>query len=717
VSLSIIGGVTAIIYSTHSVYAQFEPSYRYQLTKNEKQINLALDTLVELASLQGHESLQTVLENLRNAGNIQFYLLKAPDKMLVAKGLKEEEFKTLPKACGVQNSGSNDLQFSSVCPDGYFVLVGFRIGKEEFWGHYFGFIRLQLLKDIGFSILSIFLALFIAFSDNRKLRQRSETKGARRGNRSGILFSETRAIVEGLATYESSNERYQREISVLRLQVAPSIRRELAAGKTFPYSFRATMVRTDINDYTTMFKSAKKERFQVYIDEFFARCSEIISRYQGFVHQFVGDEIIFYFKEAPGENSNRMAVSVLQEISAAADAIHSRSRLEDIPFRIKSSMATSSLRIGSSIDPIQISGENLIDSVRYLSCLEGGEKFDNPIIYGQEAHESLQGMVRDINIGVRELKNMGAQNIYRMAQAPSLQVVLNDGTSLNQLAYYRSNEQIKELLRYCLRLLSMGREQHLRMGEVLKHLNTIFLNETPQEIADLYLELLQEMKRLFAVDQLESGAVVMSVGVNLAIRLIRPEKFTGALLKAFDDRIFLKDARLTATVVVVLAHIRPDVENVVTKSAEKSRHNRTEASALFKKSLTTFDVRTWKTTVGRPLKKMLTSRDESRQASGYFSLGEISLAMRAEDPLWFSSNEYLQRLLVGARKAACSRNAMVRRQALLALKKAGSDSAIEDLLSLKTLTDDVRAEIEQFLAENARLDYVQLRMDGILRVY
>src|SRR5690606_15605838 len=108
---------------------------------------------------------------------------------------------------------------------------------------------------------------------------------------------EAEMLVRGMAAYDARAARLESERELFRWQVLPSLRNELMSGREPPYSFACTLVRTDINNFSGIYNRHPVEEFTATINEFFTDVSHIIARYGGYVHEFVGDEVIYYFKD------------------------------------------------------------------------------------------------------------------------------------------------------------------------------------------------------------------------------------------------------------------------------------------------------------------------------------------------------------------------------------------------------------------------------------
>lgn len=722
--LTLSGAIFSCSYSVHSVYQQFQPSYQAQIDKNRRTIDFLRETVVEIAATEtGPQAIRDFLLRSVASGQINFFALKAPDGSWQISGLPHEEVAFLPKACGEKYVSENGvLQLEQACPDGIQVVMGFRTGEVEYWKRYFAIALPQLTKDILTSIALILAVLFAAFADHRALKRISEKKNAHRGDHSAVFFSESQHLVTDIDALETSNLILKNKIHLLTSQVSPSVQRLLAAGREFPYSLPSAVVRTDINQFSDIVNSkvnsaVEFSAFKIFVDEFFDRSGEIIGRYRGLVHDFVGDEIIYYFEDNVDRTASREAIAAIEEIhSIAADINKKTISSLGVPFAVKSAIAWGELIVGPKIEPLQIGGKSLIESVRFLSSLEGSMKFGGPIVYNHVVHEKLNGTVEDEMIFEKELKGIGAQKIYRVRQVPALSSVLSATSSdiFKQLRFYRSDHHVVSLMNYLstnLRHLPYDRTQI-----ILGHLNSIFLTYPSRDILESYLLLLHQAKKFFSAGE-QNGAMVLSSVVSLAIRMVSKDFFGDRLKRELDDELFSQEPRLAAGVISVLNELDPNTESVVTIGAERSSSHRLAANALIMLSRKVNTAREWKKVVGKPLQAMLCSNNNNRRASALFAIGEIAINMRIEDSIWFNGNELLQRLIANIPNNCKSLDAMVRRQALSALKKVGREDEIAKVLRDTSLSSLNREEIESFLRENENLDYIKLRMDRTLRVH
>jgi hypothetical protein len=181
--------------------------------------------------------------------------------------------------------------------------------------------RLKLLFDVLVVALMAAAIAFYFFRDIRGVVDRLRSRG-KKEFKDGSSSLEANLMLQGLRSYENRVGRMQAQEHSLRRQISGSIRTELDSGRTAPYHFRCVMVRTDINQYSTIYATHPVERFMEVINDFFTRSSQVIDQYRGFVTEFVGDEIIYYFKEDDHENAAAVAAAAVRDINAIAAELH-----------------------------------------------------------------------------------------------------------------------------------------------------------------------------------------------------------------------------------------------------------------------------------------------------------------------------------------------------------------------------------------------------------
>ncbi len=460
------------LYDLRSVYIQFEPSYQGYIAANKSRIDATLESVNAFALAGGLDATQRYLEREQKSGFLHFFRIMPTGQEPIDVALDPSELKNVPRDCtGEGIAPQDELQTGFTCPNGNLVVVGFRASKDRYGQLYFKEALPQLALDIGVTVALLLLLLHFGMKDVALIKRRVQTVAQKRGDRQGILFHESRHLVSSFSSYESSITSLQRENQLLRSQILPSVRGLLSRGKKLPYTFQATMVRTDINGYSTIFAGEQRDQFLEYVDEFFRRISAIISRYNGYPHQLLGDEMLYYFEHSDSSNSARMAIAALEEIAGVVTDIHARSFQQGVPFQVKSSLAMSPLRVAPFMNVISLAGQNLIESVRVLS--QAPKRDDFSVVYGEEIHAQLRGKVSDVDLGDFELKGIGRQRLFRVTRVPALaEVLVAPAGSEVSLQYYRSDGHIVTLLRHVSATLTADEENP--SAAIIKHILSIF---------------------------------------------------------------------------------------------------------------------------------------------------------------------------------------------------------------------------------------------------
>lgn len=260
------------------------------------------------------------------------------------------------------------------------IRIGVNLDREAFFFELDDLVKEENLRIFwATAILTILIFLFVS-KDIRRAVSVLQRRGGDRLRAVRTYSTEADLMLRSVLGFEGMVGRLKEEQKRLSAQVLPSLKTELHLGKKPPYDFDCTLVRTDINNFSEIFRKFPTDVFLAQINEFFNDCSHIISRYEGLIHEFVGDEIIFYIKDRPQINSFTLALRCLDEINQAAEKMHQRTTRESgYDFRVKSSAAHGTLRFGPLLNGFSIAGSSLIETVRILSAVH--EKTENSVYF------------------------------------------------------------------------------------------------------------------------------------------------------------------------------------------------------------------------------------------------------------------------------------------------------------------------------------------------
>lgn len=177
---------------------------------------------------------------------------------------------------------------------------------------------------------------------------------------------EAQLLQQTLNAFDMKIRTSENEAQVLRAQVLPSLRQELLGGRQEAYEFDCTLVRLDVNSYSTLILGPHRSEFETTLHDFFEQCVGLVELYGGLVHEFIGDEVLFYIKDQAAHSSLALALLALRDMHLVAERL-SESSAPRFRFSVKSSISRGSLRFSPFLDGFHISGYPLIESVRLLS--------------------------------------------------------------------------------------------------------------------------------------------------------------------------------------------------------------------------------------------------------------------------------------------------------------------------------------------------------------
>lgn len=523
-----------------------------------------------------------------------------------------------------------------------------------------------ILQDILTVIAMAALAFWLHTRDLMKLKSEIQKTGripTGANNQSGIS-SEAEAIFASFRGYANSEKLARDKNSVLQTQVLPALQREIFSGQTPPYTFDCTLVRTDINGFSQIFNSDYRERFAEHINTFFMGLTEIASRYDGLIYEFVGDEAIYYFKDTPGQrkkDSVQRSIDAIRDIHFLAHEINSRVQLEGHRFTVKSALAHGTLRFARLVDGLSLSGGVLIETVRILSVVT--DKSEN-LLYMASRHQA--DLDKSANDNIANFEPVGDFSLKGYSESVTL-LRLTSMTSLQQhlagvpdsgfkfVSRFRNDHSLETLIGTA---ASEGSgwtvENHLALIEALRPLAVFRSHHSLAPSLNKWLELSVDRAKVNPEFVKVISAIVMLYPSLIPKADLRDETILRleALLDSKDERTIANtiDALTKYSVTPV---IRPMRDLTI------SENNRIAANALIHAGSRELDAITL-----NELEKMIFSRfsDEGRKASGLYAMGEIGRLLKAKDPVYYSTRVDFHRLIERASAFSNHANASIATQ-------------------------------------------------------
>ncbi len=550
----------------------------------------------------------------------------------------------------------------------YELFVGHKTSTAIYLLRFWQRERLIFLKDFCFVLLGLIAVVLYTFRDLRALLRRITGRGSARGDESIAYSKETLTLIRGFKGFEEDVGRLMHQNGLLDRQLLPALKNELFSGKTPPYEFKCTLVRTDINDFTKVFASSHRAEFMQTINDFFVEVTHVVSRYGGYVHEFVGDEVLYYFKDDEHEGSPAIALAAIRDVNAVAEEFHNRKQ-RDYPFRVKTSLAHGTLRFGPLVNGFSLAGNPLIETARML--MHVNDKSENTVVLDAHLRREVGSVCKFEEFGEVILKGLAEpRKLLRYIEHVPLRVWLQNEKHLgakDSLLLYRGEKDIADLLWYVKK--SWRDVPSDRSTHTLQNFKKFKLTRGSQIVKDAYLALLNDLLH----DQIaQKKEYVLSMVVSIAVHLFRREDFDSELRASLMECLFNQGRRVVANGVDVFSELDPDSPDDVFIKLMRDSDNRVRANTLIREGK-----RSWSKSMAKKIAGMLDSPNPFFKASGLYALGEIALHMKNQDSVSFHASAPLQSLLKKAERLENDENPMIARQAKLVSEKTSSRPSLK----------------------------------------
>jgi class 3 adenylate cyclase len=592
-------------------------------------------TLLEIDKLT---DLNERLREARETRYIDFYILQRDDQVLFF-GNKNDFLEGIHLKYEIFNEilFVKDVAFASTKVGNYVLTIGANLPQGNYWRRFLMDAYKTTALDIA--VVGIFIFLVLAYFTRDLLKILSSLRHDRDFTNIATKSRESELLVKGLTAYEHEVSRLKEENQTFGNQVLPALKSEILSGRTPPYDFHCTLVRTDINGFTTQFNGDRREEFLASVNAFFEEVSHVVSRYGGYVYEFIGDEVIFYFKDDEHKDSLAIAISAVRDINSAAKN-----------FRVKSSLAHGQLRFGRQVNGFSLAGSILIETVRILSHVT--EKDANSVYFDESCADRLRrlcDMKPEMDVQLKGIS--GVRRLWSYVQHRPLDEWLANSGDVAMLTYYRSDTDIRRTLD-CLakKVDDWTTERFIKVAGILKEFH---VTRSTSGIKKSYLDLLTQLEKKAGK---EAGVELAAVcGVCLA--LISPEHRTADLKAHLQRLMHVSDQRVVASVLEVCETSGPlDFSN-----------NRVLANALIKAGIVDLS----EEIVAR-IQQMLTSTDSGEVASALYVVGELAGYHYRHDPVYLSTRVSFLDLVSQIETFLTDKNDSIRTQAVGAAAKAAA---------------------------------------------
>lgn len=647
----------------------------------------------------GGDHLRNYLESRRRVKNINFWVLYDGDA-IAETSASEQELKNL---IFDRERALAEILYDPDYKYYYYTAEDLGNGRQLVVGLFYdsvNFVNTEIkvaISELGrylAGLLMVCLATFVFFMrDIVNAIRTISSRGEKSYKSLRANSKEAEMLAKGMAAYDDQAKQLEKERDIMTEQVLSSLRTEIMSGRKTPYSFDCTLIRTDINNFSTIYNNHSVEEFSSTINEFFTDVTHIVARYGGYVHEFIGDEVIFYFKDDEVKNSFAVALSAVRDINATADIYHRMTLKErGYPFTVKSSLAHGTLRFGRFVDGFGLSGPSLIETVRILSTV--AEKDGCVAVFDERHATSLEGIADYESYAEVKLKGFSEARrllVYRGHQSVHHWLHSRRDADVDKLTYYRGDEDLKTLLEW---MRAHWRDSSERVLSVVYRLRGFTVTKSDGKAQEILLAWLNDMLNESLEHKRAGDMKVLASAVRLMENLIPRNECVSEIETILNRSMEVVDRRVVANALDTLSVVK-EAESERARALIEHPDNRIAANALVREGMK--DISSY---VLKHLKYMLKSDEYVRVSSGLYALGEIAEFHRTRDSIYYATQLGFQRLIRSLPDFAFHQDERIRRQAVAAAKKSGSPeilTAIEERARL-AIHADYASEVLQLLS-------------------
>jgi len=633
---------------------------------------------------------EALLDKAHEARDIDFYIVQRNGEVIKSVNtgpLSDGQKQTLGRLNEVQIF--ENVAVASTPSGDITVSAGFNRNWGEFRKRAFMSLVESAMFELTVIVALVAFLLFYFSRDIMKLVRRLEL-GVSQYVDLKPISRESDRIIKTLQNFEERVTQMESSQQHFKNQLFSAITHELNSKKTPPYDFACTMVRVDLNGYSELNRKMDPAQFSKVVDHLFVECMAIINRCGGFMSEYLGDELIFYFKDEQWPRSALVAVGCVTQMNKVARAL-SEQYSKVLPFDLvfKSALSHGNLSVRKGARELEISGFPFIESVRILKEIK--ERTNFMIVGSPTVAQLLRPFVNTHSYMVADLKGIGTLEIFQILVQDDLVKIL-ELQNYEALDRYRDAESLVKMMQWMESKIATDKSFLLgKMRPLVMALQKMIVRPHP----DSKLE--QECRKLIeALIKVDAQNHVTSTLLSLIGRMIVPEQVSPQLRTLLLNLNRHDNPRVRANAVEAMGRLG------LSKDLEPpgvSEHNRVVANFMvatgtreFTKDLT------------HKLGAMIAAKDEALRASALYATGEIMQFHLKRNPIHFRSSEVFQSFMKEALRCLYDDSEMVRRQALkMAAKVDDPHVAVEieryrlELIE-KSVTDRL-AEIKEHYDE------------------
>lgn len=619
-------------FTGYQFYSQAALQTEHYLQSRHSNLDFILQSNVS-SLLQVHpDGLQDKLSQARKRGLIDFYILQ--------KGLEPVFFENNSGNLADLNHDyvnfnrlveTEKLKFKTVKILEYRLTAGFYADKGEILWQTLKNLLPLMVKDVGIVTLLLGLIAFFQLKDiiniSRIISSRSRSALAQVQTTS----MEAETLLKGALGLEAEKSRLQGVSEVYGATVGPALRHELTSHRNPPYNFVATVCRVDLNGYTQMFFKNDASYLNQILNSYFARAREVIDRYDGLIYQFVGDEIVFEFKDemAFPANSQALAIACIRDLFHEAELIE-----KSLPananhyFKLKGSLAHGTMNFVALDQGHALSGLPLIESVRLLSLID--EKDHQLLSFFGESLKATHGLAQISRSQRNQLKGFKEESQICFVRDFNTLAQILENRSWELLTYFRSDECLLTLIH------KLGDMTHQHETSDLTELFAGIKHHKTFHPSISVIKSCGETLESFISGETEGRISPKSLAsfVGFVGRIVPQNQVQGNLRKQLERLLDHSNYRVQSNAMVAMGAHQVPLNMLLSKMI--SENNRVSADAIIEAAKVEVNAE-----VFRALCRLIENEKDVFNRSGQYAVHQILGYYDKVDPVFMQTNAYL----------------------------------------------------------------------------
>lgn len=641
---------------------QTRSGYQEEIERRKKVVDAYLDLSIHFLMNRKPDSLLPRLQTAREIGEFDFFILREKEQVLGFYN-KDNYLEGLNYDYQILNefqTGDN-ISIKTVKVHEYKLTLGIYNAEGTFLWYELQARKKAIALDLLLVTTLVFLIVYLILKDIVQLSKALQSRS--RGNLDLIQTrsKEGEILLQAATGYESSTQGLRKDNLLLASSLAPAVRSEMRSGQEPPYEISCTVGRVDLNGYTQLVLQKKPQELLGILNQYFRNSRDLIERYSGgLIYQYVGDEIVFIFKDDGKSPSSVRALSAVRSLFEMSEALVSPGLPNGL--RLKASLVSGKLQFVKLDQGYAFSGLPLIESVRMLGQVS--ERTESALIVYSDMLKDISDYCEVSGNKTAVFKGFETEShIVEIKKFTPLETAMQKILLSSVAENYRSNADLLGLLKKMEFLVEQ--KDDAGFFSLISPLRNMQVGMVDEKVVTAYLALLKLCFKVGDDKQTESKrlASVVSLGQNL----LQKEQLRPQWIDALQKCEGAQDPRVQANALIVQAHFDLDIKGLDKKM--NSQHNRIAADAILVAGRQDFNEELF-----NRVKAFLESDQPRFKASALYLIAALIEYHFDRDLVYLKANSYLRQLAREVPNYTKDPNPMVQSRAKLsvaAIRKVG----------------------------------------------